>query len=612
MAYDISKSDSNKPHIAVPDMPPGLNTADTSLSLIGKNYPNFGQKLAENFVHLLENFASPIPPNNPIEGQLWYNTANQEQKTLYVFDGQTWAPPSGVHHSPVDPHDQVSPTVAVALGDIWVDQGAMQVKLWNGSSWTLIGPGLDGATLTGSYPTQLQGSDGKYYSVILMYIEDNIVEIITTSAFTPIDIIDGFINLVPGVNISTKKYAGSTPQFTGISNAALNLKRGDGVTVSANNVVRNDVDQKINGLLVINNNAGVRIGGTTATFAIQKGSILNNTSDAAFSNSIDGGRFVFQITKNQISNPVMLIDGGNFDVSLGKANIPVSLTVSGITNLSQKLTVQVNNDLAVDIAGGVKLKNLSATGTVTVNSLTNLTGLVTLGVTGTTAVQTAILPATDQRYDLGSLSSRFATIYSTRVIADQFGSTVTNAAQLNGSAQYLTNAQTFSVYGQVASTGTIAFDGRQAVQFNATLTNSAITAQPLSTLASQPVQQLDKIVFSSVASAQLHQTSKQDFLADLFGPNGNQNSSQFNDIIPPGTVLLYAGSTVIDPITHLITNLQGWVLCDGYTQFLQSGPPLNRLFSVIGATYGSVLPGTYFTVPNIPSPATGTNYIIKL
>jgi hypothetical protein len=150
------------------------------------------------------------------------------------------------------------------------------------------------------------------------------------------------------------------------------------------------------------------------------------------------------------------------------------------------------------------------------------------------------------------------------------------------------------------------------VTFNVALTNSAITAQPLSTLATQPVQQTDRILFSSVASSQLRQTSKQDFLAELFGPNGNQNSSQFNDIIPPGTIMLYAGPTIIDPITHLITNLQGWVLCDGYTQFLQSGPPMNRLYSVIGYTYGTVLIGTYFTVPNIPGPVTGTNYIIKL
>ena len=50
--------------------------ADTSLLLYGQYMPNYGEQIHENFVRLLENFCGEIPPTNPIEGQLWYDTGD--------------------------------------------------------------------------------------------------------------------------------------------------------------------------------------------------------------------------------------------------------------------------------------------------------------------------------------------------------------------------------------------------------------------------------------------------------------------------------------------------------------------------------------------------------
>jgi hypothetical protein len=58
-----------------------INTTSTSLGLPGRNYAGYGQPVDENFVWLTENFASSVPPANPLTGQLWYNTNNQ---TMYV------------------------------------------------------------------------------------------------------------------------------------------------------------------------------------------------------------------------------------------------------------------------------------------------------------------------------------------------------------------------------------------------------------------------------------------------------------------------------------------------------------------------------------------------
>jgi hypothetical protein len=53
---------------------------DTGLNLVGRSYTNYGQLVAENFVHLLENFANDTAPDNPLEGQIWYDTDNSEPK----------------------------------------------------------------------------------------------------------------------------------------------------------------------------------------------------------------------------------------------------------------------------------------------------------------------------------------------------------------------------------------------------------------------------------------------------------------------------------------------------------------------------------------------------
>jgi len=51
-----------------------INTTSTSLQLPGRNKAGYGQALNQNFVRIVENFASENPPPNPIKGQLWYDT----------------------------------------------------------------------------------------------------------------------------------------------------------------------------------------------------------------------------------------------------------------------------------------------------------------------------------------------------------------------------------------------------------------------------------------------------------------------------------------------------------------------------------------------------------
>jgi hypothetical protein len=53
----------------------------TSLTLTGTGFINYGPIQQENFMYLLENFASNLPPTTPTIGQLWFKPA---ASTLYV------------------------------------------------------------------------------------------------------------------------------------------------------------------------------------------------------------------------------------------------------------------------------------------------------------------------------------------------------------------------------------------------------------------------------------------------------------------------------------------------------------------------------------------------
>jgi len=74
MAYLINKTNGD-PLITVDDGTADITT--TSLVLIGRNFPAYGEYLNENFIKLLENFAKSTQPGSAqsLRGQLWYDTS---------------------------------------------------------------------------------------------------------------------------------------------------------------------------------------------------------------------------------------------------------------------------------------------------------------------------------------------------------------------------------------------------------------------------------------------------------------------------------------------------------------------------------------------------------
>ena len=89
MSYKLNKTDGT----LLTDLIDGvLDTDTTDLALVGRNYTGFGEFLNENFIKLLENFANPNEPINPLRGQIWYDTSENKLK---IFDGDEFQSAAG-------------------------------------------------------------------------------------------------------------------------------------------------------------------------------------------------------------------------------------------------------------------------------------------------------------------------------------------------------------------------------------------------------------------------------------------------------------------------------------------------------------------------------------
>lgn len=86
MAYIINKTNGDQ----LTSVPDGEIDISTSIRLVGKNYPGYGEIIAENLVGMLENFANAAAPRNPMNGQLWYDTSGTPVMKCYSSALAAW------------------------------------------------------------------------------------------------------------------------------------------------------------------------------------------------------------------------------------------------------------------------------------------------------------------------------------------------------------------------------------------------------------------------------------------------------------------------------------------------------------------------------------------
>lgn len=126
MAYTINKTDGT---VLTDLLDNSVDKITTDLVLVGKNTANYGEFFNENFVKLLENFASSEAPRAPLKGQLWYDTGENKLK---FYNGTQFKEFSRPVISSTEP--------VLTPGDLWIDNNRRQLYFNDGIGNRLAGP----------------------------------------------------------------------------------------------------------------------------------------------------------------------------------------------------------------------------------------------------------------------------------------------------------------------------------------------------------------------------------------------------------------------------------------------------------------------------------------
>tara|TARA_B100002019_G_scaffold292784_1_gene317095 strand:- start:104 stop:2125 length:2022 start_codon:yes stop_codon:yes gene_type:complete len=549
MAYTIAYTDqANKGTITIEDNT--LNTV-TDLKIPGRNTTAYGTAISENFLHLLENFASATEPSNPVEGQLWYDsTPGKEQ--LKVYNLPDWVPVGGIIRGTTEPEAANS-----QIGDLWTDTDNQQLYLFTGSGWILVGPTFSDGLNTGPIPVTVTGTDNLTYSIVQIEVNAQPVAIISTDEFVPKTVIPGFTTIKPGITLSTRDVTGDgAAKFYGTAEKAESLIVNN-VNVSAGNFLRSDVVSTTLNALNVQNNAGINYG-------------INSEMNIG----IEGNAGIIQ---HQVA-------GSNIDMRVRNAG-----TSKTVVRVDSDLKVGINNEApeeALDVTG-----NVQSSGVLKINDVTDATTIGTgsaiikggvgiaknLFVGGLTELENTLTsrniePDQSNVRNIGAALNKYKTIYATTFIGNLTGNVSGTVSGRAGSADKLTSSTTFRLTGDVSAEDFV-FDG-QVGGSTKTFTTS-----------------ISNTIVSNKQNITETQVDDEFLLNRTTGDTGLKKVSRRNllkavAVNPPGVVVPYAGAATPT----------GWLLCDGSEYVIAE---YQQLFDAIGYTFKDTPETGKFAVPDL-------------
>jgi hypothetical protein len=357
MAYTINKTNG----AVLTTIADGTIDNTSDLTLIGKNYSGYGEILNENFVKIMENFASSSAPASPLAGQLWWDITSNSLKVYTGVGGFKII--SGSTASATQP-------TGATLGDLWFDTVNGQLRVYNGSSWTLIGPSFTAGTgVSGAVISTILDNTGASHVVVQFYVNETVVAIISKDAtFFPQTAIPGFTSINPGMQISSSVVDAA---FTGTATNANLLDN-----LNSTQFVRSDANATMTGTLHVSNDSGVLVG-TDSDLRLNV-----SGSDVYVSNNTSNGDIYFRVNKPT---------GGP----------TIALTIDGNTG-HVFATTPTAGDNSTRVAT-----------TAYVDGISPGTGF--LKADGTTALAGSLLPDTDNTRNLGSAIRKYADIYCTNL-----------------------------------------------------------------------------------------------------------------------------------------------------------------------------------------------------
>lgn len=153
----------------------GTINQTTELKFVGKNFSGYGEAQNENFLHLLENFASNTAPLKAISGQLWYDSSTSKLK---FYDGIKWRAAGSTEVSNTDP-------VGLIEGDLWYKPSTKQLYAKTAdNNFVLVGPQVAGIDVTQLISESVEDTVATSQPIIKATVNGEVVFIISDSEFT--------------------------------------------------------------------------------------------------------------------------------------------------------------------------------------------------------------------------------------------------------------------------------------------------------------------------------------------------------------------------------------------------------------------------------------------
>jgi microcystin-dependent protein len=377
------------------------DSANSSLTLVGKNFKSYGLFLNQNFVRLMENFALSTAPAAPLPGQLWFNSTS---KLLNVNVAATkgalnavWKTLAGMTYSSSTPTNPF-------VGEQWYDSSVGQLKIFTGTDWRLIGPiSALSAGNSGVIPDVIfDAPPSTSYLVLKFFIEGTLVAIWSDDGPFASDV-SGFATIRKGLNVNTN----IGHKLYGLAEVSENLSV-NGASVAGNAFLRSDTSGSISGSLSLISDSGLSLG-------IASDFVANVVSGTVIlKNQTNNQDFVLSLKTGGIQTPFFR---GNFQTGIAEA-------YQNPTSSSPGLSYATKN--YVDILSG------SVTGVA--NFFGNLT------------------PSANVFYSLGNTSNRWSNIFSEsaligNITAANTFATVSNVASIFLGADLIPTANVSSNIG---------------------------------------------------------------------------------------------------------------------------------------------------------------------